>query len=175
MRTARHDVFVHLTGDQPGIRTREPKSGSPVTRSPHARPGTPAAATQDRVAVQRLRRPRPRRRARLQRRHRVVLRTQRTRRPRLLPPLARRPKPGRHHHHQLARGRARGHPHRRVPLPRRIDRRQTRRPSTRHTLRPLGAHGRSHRRAPARMGRHRKRPRAAVLTGDAATSRRRSP
>ena len=37
----------------------------------------------------------------------------------------------------------------------------------------LWAHGRSHRRAPARMGRHRERPRAAVLTRDAAIRRRR--
>ena len=39
----------------------------------------------------------------------------------------------------------------------------------------LWAHGRSHRRAPARMGRHRERPGAAVLSSDAATERRRRP
>ncbi len=47
-------------------------------------------------------------------------------------------------------------------------------PRARHPLRPVGAHGRSHRHTPTRMGRHRERPRAAVLTGNTATHRRKS-
>lgn len=79
----------------------------------------------------------------------------------------------RHHGHRLESGRARGHPHRRIPVPRRFHGRQARRPCSGYALGSLGAHGRSHRRAPARMGRHRERPRAAVLTRDAAIRRRR--
>ncbi|ALJ20562.1 hypothetical protein AOA12_11870 [Microbacterium sp. No. 7] len=60
-------------------------------------------------------------------------------------------------------------------MPRRVHRRQARRPRARYALGALGAHGRSHRRAPARVGRHRERPRAAVLTRDTATRRRRRP
>ena len=48
-------------------------------------------------------------------------------------------------------------------------------PRARHPLRPVGAHGRSDRRTPTRMGRNRERSRAVVLTGDAATHRRRPP
>lgn len=169
---------VHLTGDQLGISSqRGTDAGDDRHRSRlHARPRHQRRLrTQDRIAVQRLRRPRPRRRARLQRHDRVVLRTQRARRPRLLPPLDRCTEPRRHHGHRLEPGRARGHPHRRVPVPRRVHRRQARRPRTRHALGALGAHGGSHRRAPARMGRHRERSRAAVLTRDAATHTRRRP
>src|SRR5699024_3698665 len=74
----------------------------PNCRSPHARPHhLPLRAPSGWVAVLRVRRPRPHRRARLQRRDHLVLRAKRTRRPRLLPPLARRPEPRRHHHRQL--------------------------------------------------------------------------
>ena len=94
---------------------------------------------------------------------------------RLCPPLARCTEPRRHHDHRLEPGRARGHPHRRLSVPRRFHRRQARRSRTRHALRAVGTHGRSYRRAPARMGSHRERPRAAVLTRDTATRRRRRP
>lgn len=45
--------------------------------------------------------------------------------------------------------------------------------ATRHPLRTMGTHGRSHRRTPTRMGRHRERPRASVLTSNATNRRRR--
>ena len=167
---------VHLTVGQLGISAqRGTDAGDDLHRSRlYARPRHQRrTTTQDRVAVQRPRRPRPRRRARIQRHDRVVLRTQRARRPRLLAPLARSSESWRHHGHRLESGRARGHPHRRIPVPRRFHGRQARRPCSGYALGSLGAHGRSHRRAPARMGRHRERPRAAVLTRDAAIRRRR--
>ena len=66
-----------------------------------------------------------------------------------------------------------GHPLRRVPLPRRIDRREDGRPEARHPFRPLGAHGGSDRRTATRVGRDRKRPRAALCTRDPRKPRRR--
>lgn len=75
--------------------------GSPICRSPHARSQRPPPTAPRRLAVQRLRRPRPRCRARLRCRDDLVLREQQARRPRLLPPLAGCPQPGRHHTDQL--------------------------------------------------------------------------
>ncbi|GAA2000294.1 DNA cytosine methyltransferase [Nakamurella flavida] len=46
-------------------------------------------------------------------------------------------------------------------------------PGTRSGLWALGSHGHSHRPTPTAVGRHRERPRAAVLTSDAATRTRR--
>lgn len=170
LRTARRGELVHLTGDQPGIRTRRTAAG--VTRHSEpsctirktsrydSRSGRCSAATAASTSPSN---------------------TSSTPKPCGSPnstnpsPLARRPEPRRHHHDRLARGRARGHSHRRVPLPGRIYCRQARRPRAWHPLRAVGAHGRSHRRAPTRMGRHRERPRAAVLPSDATISRRRPP
>jgi len=125
------------SGDHP---SRRFASGSPDLK----RLGR--TATTRRVAVLRLRRTRPRRRGNLRSKDDLVLRDQRTRCPRLLPPLARRPKPRRHHHHRLEPGAAGGHSLRRVPLPGRIDGREDGRTETRHPLRPVGAHGSCNRR-----------------------------
>lgn len=122
-----------------------PGSGSPTCRSRHAvlNAATRSTPDPDRIVVQRIRGPRPRRRTRHRRRNRLVLRTQRSRRPRLHPPLARSPEPRRHHHYQLEPGDAGRRAMRRIPMPGRLDRRQTSRPRTRHAIGALVAHGRS--------------------------------
>ena len=173
-----HGAAVHLTGDHPGQydSMRVLAGIAPSAGAFHAQlTDRRREPVEDRFTLCGLRRTRPRRRTRLQRQDNLVLRDQRARRQSLRAPLARRSKPGRHHGNQLVAGRTRGHPDRRLPLPRRLHRRQTRWPRARNPLRSLGAHGRSHRRTPARMARHRERPRTAVLTRDTATRRRRRP
>lgn len=139
--------------------------GSRTCRSPHA-PVEQRSSSAGRVTVLWLRRPRPRRRGGFRCRHDLVLRNQRTCRPRLRPPLARRTESRRHHRDRLDRRGTRGHSLRRVPLPGRFDRREDGRPRPRHPLRPLGAHGHRDRRASTRVGHHRKRPRAALRPSD---------
>lgn len=139
----------------------------PIRRSPYAsNPDHERRSSAGRVAVLRLRRTRPRRRGSLRCSHHLVLRNQRVRRPRLLPPLARRPQPRRHRHHRLERRSSGGHPLRRVPLPRRVHGREDGRSETRHPLRPLGAHGDGDRRAATRVGCHRERARASLGARD---------
>ena len=67
-------------------------------------------------------------------------------------PLARRPESRRHHHHRLEHGATGGHPLRRVPLPRRIHRREDGRLETRQPVRLVGAHGGSDRRTATGVG-----------------------
>lgn len=121
---------------------RSSGAGSPSCRSHHAQHLSfrrlPAA---DRIAVQRLRRSGPRCRTRHRRSNRLILRTQRARRRRLLPPLARCPGPRRHHRGPLERCRTDRGAVRRVPLPGRLDRRLRRRPRTRHPVRSQVVHG----------------------------------
>ncbi len=149
--------------------------GSLIDRSPHARAERRArrSSSAGRVAVLRLRRTRPCHRGSLRRPHRLVLRDQRTRRPGLRPPLARRTEPRRHHHHRLERRATGGHTLRRIPLPRRIHRREDGRPETWHSLRPLGAHGGSDRCAATRVGRDRERSWVALRARDPRQPRRR--
>ena len=58
------------------------------------------------------------------------------------------------------------------PLPRRLDRRQGRRPRTRHPLRALAAHGGRDRRTATRARRHRERPRPTLRTRNPRSGRR---
>ena len=164
---------MHLGGDQLGAaallrdhRSRRLTRGRPA---PH-KSGHAAARW---VVVLRLRWTRPRRRRSLQRSYGLVLRDQRPRRPRLLPPLATRPKPRRHHHHRLEHRATSGHPLRRVSLPRRLHGRKDGRPETWHPLRSLGAHGSSDRGTATRVGGDRERPRVALRARDPRKPRRR--
>ncbi len=131
---------------------------------PHAPLTLRCLPGQDRVAVLRVRRPRPRRRTRHRRGDDLVLRDQHPRHPRLRPPLAGHPEPRRHLHRRLDDGGAGRRTDRRAPMPRRLDRRQRRRPRTRHPLRALVAHGSRDRRSATRARRHRERPRPALRT-----------
>lgn len=159
---------VHLAGVQPGRSasvSRVEVRGSRSLRSSHAqRSLLPRPPCPGWVAVLRLRRARPRRRVRHRRGDDLVLRDQCSLHPRLRSPLAGHPELRRHLHRGLddsATGRCAD---RRVPLPGPLDRRQRRRPRTRHSLRALVAHGGRDRRPATRSRRHRERPRTALRT-----------
>jgi hypothetical protein len=129
-------------------------------------PNDPRPSSTGRVAVLRLRRPRPRRRGSIRRRDRMVLGVQPRTGSGVRPSLAGRVEPGRHNHHRLAQGQASRCDLRRVPLPGRVHRRQARRPAPRHTLGPVGAHGGGDRRAATGVGRRRERARPALRHRD---------